>query len=163
MSYKEFGNQTKFKPDNGLPQDLEHKPLFAMPYQCFDGMYSNKTDARYLSVGLAQWGHDSLSLKIMRHTGDKWSRQSEELPLHRVFDSAIFLAKVLFDRENEIVEIERYAFERQDSALQIKQENTSANEQQNFDTFLKENEELMSKRLNALYATLVSLKAKGKF
>ena len=30
-----------------------------------------------------------ISAKVWRYTGEKWSRQSEELPLHRVIDLAI--------------------------------------------------------------------------
>ena len=51
----------------------------------------NKTDAEGLSIGLAQWnsqGNTDLSAKVWRYTGEKWSRQSEELPLHRVLDLA---------------------------------------------------------------------------
>ena len=41
-----------------------------------------------------------ISAKVWRHTGGKWSRQSEELPLHRVLDLAIFLCRTkLFFRE----------------------------------------------------------------
>ena len=32
--------------------------------------------------------------KSGRHTGEKWSRQSEELPLHRVIDLAILICRV---------------------------------------------------------------------
>lgn len=163
MPYKEFGSQLNFKPDNNLPLDLEHKPLYAMPYQRFDGIYKTKTDARYLSVGLAQWGHDDISLKIMRFTGDKWSRQAEELPLHRVFDSAIFLAKVLFDNEYETVEVERKTFEEQNAAFQVKKENTTDVEQKQFDEYLEKNGDLLKRRLNSLYHALDGLKSRGKF
>ena len=33
----------------------------------------------------------------MRHTDTKWTRQAEELPLHRVVDMALYMAKILFD------------------------------------------------------------------
>ncbi len=33
-----------------------------------------------------------MKIGVWRHTGEKWSRQSEELPLHRVLDLAIRFA-----------------------------------------------------------------------
>lgn len=36
-------------------------------------------------------------MKVWRHTGNRWSRQSEELPLHRNLDLTILLLHVLFD------------------------------------------------------------------
>ena len=49
-----------------------------------------------LSLGLAQWndrGKVDISAKVWRHTGEKWSRQSEELPMHRVLDLAILICR----------------------------------------------------------------------
>jgi hypothetical protein len=49
-----------------------------------------------LSLGLAQWnerGKVEIAAKIWRHPGEKWSRQSEEMPLHRVLDLAILICK----------------------------------------------------------------------
>ena len=34
-----------------------------------------------------------ISAKVWRYTGEKWSRQSEELPLHRVLDLAILTCR----------------------------------------------------------------------
>ena len=48
------------------------------------------------NVGLAQWndrGRVDIAAKVWRYTGEKWSRQSEELPLHRVIDLAILIAR----------------------------------------------------------------------
>jgi hypothetical protein len=36
-------------------------------------------------------GWTELSAKVWRNTGEKWSRQSEELPLHRVIDLATLI------------------------------------------------------------------------
>ena len=46
----------------------------------------------------ARW---DISAKVWRHTGEKWSRQSEELPLHRVLDLAILAcrAQLYFQEE----------------------------------------------------------------
>jgi len=61
-----------------------------VPYERFDGSYAGNTDAKYLSLGLAQWrgpaDPDAVSAKVWRYVEGKWSRMSEELPLHRVID-----------------------------------------------------------------------------
>ena len=38
-------------------------------------------------------GRVDISAKVWRYTGEKWSRQSEELPLHRVLDLAILVCR----------------------------------------------------------------------
>ena len=78
-----------------IPTTLKHKPvLVAEDYDHIDGREAYKSDAKGLSVGLAQWndrGRVDISAKVWRHTGEKWSRQSEELPMHRVLDLAILV------------------------------------------------------------------------
>lgn len=79
-----------------IPTHLMHKPILAVEgYDKIDGPYAGHTDAKGLSLGGAQWDNDELSLKVWRHTDEKWSRQSEELPLHRVLDLATLLCKAL--------------------------------------------------------------------
>jgi hypothetical protein len=86
-----------------IPTTLKHKPVIVSEeYDKIDGRNEN-SDAKGLSVGLAQWndrGKVDVSAKIWRYTGEKWSRQSEEMPLHRVLDLAIFVCRCqLFFRE----------------------------------------------------------------
>lgn len=80
-----------------IPTSLKHKPvMIATDYDRVDGRYAGNTDAKGLSLGLAQWndrGKVEISAKVWRHTGDKWSRQSEELPLHRVLDLALLVCR----------------------------------------------------------------------
>lgn len=80
-----------------IPTTLKHKPVIVSEnYENVDGRYAYDTDAKGLSLGLAQWndrGKVDISAKVWRHTGGKWSRQSEELPLHRVLDLAIFICR----------------------------------------------------------------------
>jgi hypothetical protein len=82
-----------------IPTTLKHKPVIvAENYENVDGRYANHSDAKGLSLGLAQWndrGKVDISAKVWRYTGEKWSRQSEELPLHRVLDLAILVARSL--------------------------------------------------------------------
>jgi len=88
-----------------IPTTLKHKPVIvAEDYEKVDGRYANRSDAKGLSLGLAQWndrGKVDISAKVWRHTGGKWSRQSEELPLHRVLDLGILICQALhFFRES---------------------------------------------------------------
>jgi hypothetical protein len=80
-----------------IPTTLKHKPVIVVEdYENVDGRLAYETDAKGLSLGLAQWndrGKVDISAKVWRHTGEKWSRQSEELPLHRVLDLAILLCR----------------------------------------------------------------------
>ena len=82
-----------------IPTTLKHKPVIVSEnYGNVDGRYAYKTDAQGLSLGLAQWndrGKVDISAKVWRHTGGKWSRQSEELPLHRVLDLGILICRTL--------------------------------------------------------------------
>jgi hypothetical protein len=83
-----------------IPATLKHKPVIvSQEYDKIDGRYADRpegSDAKGLSIGLAQWndrGRVDASAKIWRYTGEKWSRQSEELPPHRVLDLAILLCR----------------------------------------------------------------------
>lgn len=80
-----------------IPTTLKHKPVIVSEnYENVDGRSAYDTDAKGLSLGLAQWndrGKVDVSAKVWRYTGEKWSRQSEELPLHRVLDLAILVCR----------------------------------------------------------------------
>ncbi|MDA3901504.1 MAG: DUF6530 family protein [Spirochaetes bacterium] len=80
-----------------IPVSLKHKPVIVSEnYENVDGRYAYSSDAKGLSLGLAQWndrGKVDISAKVWRHTGEKWSRQSEELPIHRVLDLAILICR----------------------------------------------------------------------
>lgn len=80
-----------------IPTTLKHKPVVTVEnYENVDGRAAYHSDAKGLSLGLAQWndrGRVDISAKVWRYTGEKWSRQSEELPLHRVLDLAILICR----------------------------------------------------------------------
>lgn len=80
-----------------IPTTLKHKPVVTVEnYENVDGRSAYESDAKGLSLGLAQWndrGRVDISAKVWRYTGEKWSRQSEELPLHRVLDLAILTCR----------------------------------------------------------------------
>ena len=82
-----------------IPTELKHKPVIVTEdYESIDGRFAGKSDAKGLSLGLAQWndrGKVDISAKVWRYTGEKWSRQSEELPIHRVLDLCILITRAM--------------------------------------------------------------------
>jgi hypothetical protein len=88
-----------------IPTNLKHKPVIISDnYDNIDGRQAYISEAKGISLGLAQWndrGKLDISAKVWRFTGEKWSRQSEELPLHRVMDLAILICRSqLYFRES---------------------------------------------------------------
>lgn len=71
---------------NELPLNLTHEPIVEVKYSDVD----EAGDARFLSLGKATWNNEDYSAKVWRWSdeNEKWSRQSEELPLWRVLDLA---------------------------------------------------------------------------
>jgi hypothetical protein len=111
------------------PTWLKHQAVFMVPYAPFDGPYTRDTDAQYLSIGLAQWRNphdpDALAAKVWRHSGEKWSRMSEELPLHRLADLCTLLVKSFYQSHltnalNPTVIIEAGTFENQQEELELR-------------------------------------------
>ena len=80
-----------------IPVHLKHRPVIVMEdYEQIDGLKAGNSETKGLSLGLAQWnrnGEPEISAKIWRYTGEKWSRQSEEIPLHRVIDLTIMIVQ----------------------------------------------------------------------
>ncbi|MCA0350182.1 MAG: DUF6530 family protein [Bacteroidetes bacterium] len=75
-----------------IPTHLKHKPIIVVnDYEQIDSIYANHSDVRALSIGEAQYDNKQISLKVWRHTGKKWSRQNEEIPIHRNIDLTILL------------------------------------------------------------------------
>ncbi|MGG4440379.1 DUF6530 family protein [Brevibacillus fortis] len=82
-----------------IPTTLKHKPVVVSEnYDRVDGRFARNTDVKGLSLGLTQ-GNDrgkvNISAKVWRYTGEDWSSQSEELPLHRVLDMSILICRSL--------------------------------------------------------------------
>ena len=148
-----------------IPTNLKHKPVIVSEnYENVDGRYAYKSDAKGLSLGLAQWndrGKVDISAKVWRHTGDKWSRQSEELPLHRVLDLAILVCraeqyfreayryKKLYDEENPV--IDRVGLQGDAMTISVCTENEKIDEDiQLFRQALSNDGELIGERLRIL-------------
>ena len=73
----------------------KHKSILACEYSKID--YEG-TDALFLTVGRAQYDNDSsASVKFWRwnYDHDRWSRQSEEVPIERVGDMALMLVSAI--------------------------------------------------------------------
>ncbi len=108
-----------------LPVWLKHTPWVAVPYEHFDGRYADDTDAKYLGIGLAQWRSPiddphALSIKSWRKPDEKWSRQSEELPLHRHVDMTILLAHALASSTSPVTDLPPGTFENQNEPITLR-------------------------------------------
>lgn len=152
-----------------IPVSLKHKPVIVSEnYEDIDGRKAYNSDAKGLSLGLAQWndrGKLDISAKVWRYTGEKWSRQSEELPLHRVIDLAILICKSmqyfrdsyryekLYDPENPI--IDRIAMQGDAMTVEVCTDNKMINEDiKLFRDCLNKDDELIGERLRRLSAIL---------
>lgn len=148
-----------------IPTMLKHKPVIAVEnYENVDGRYAYNTDAKGLSLGLAQWndrGKVDISAKVWRYTGEKWSRQSEELPLHRVLDLAILVCRTklhfqdayryekLYDTENPV--IDRVGLQGDAMTVAVCTDNEKINEDiKLFRQALSDDDELIGERLRTL-------------
>lgn len=155
-----------------IPSELKHKPVIVSEeYDKVDGRRANKSDAKGLSLGLAQWndrGRVDISAKVWRHTGEKWSRQSEELPFHRVLDLALLIceSKLYFaDRYRKKDEeypgyprIKRVPLQGGAMNVSLFTDNEYLEEDiKLFDQCLHEDDEIISERLHRLSATLKEL------
>jgi hypothetical protein len=148
-----------------IPTTLKHKPVIVSEnYENVDGRDAYASDAKGLSLGLAQWndrGKVDMSAKVWRHTGEKWSRQSEELPLHRVLDLAILTVRAKqyfqeayryekwYDPENP--QIDRIGLQGDAMTVAVCTGNERIDEDiKLFGHALSENDELISERLFTL-------------
>ncbi len=152
-----------------IPTTLKHKPVIVSEnYENVDGRYAYNSDAKGLSLGLAQWndrGKVNISAKVWRHTGEKWSRQSEELPLHRVLDLAILICRAqLHFREAyryekfydpESTTIDRIGLQGDAMTVSICKDNPMIDEDiKLFLQVLSKDDEILSERLRTLSSIL---------
>lgn len=155
-----------------IPTTLKHKPVIVSEnYENIDGRSAYKTDAKGLSLGLAQWndrGKVDISAKVWRHTGEKWSRQSEELPMHRVIDLAILVcrAKLYFSEayrhekmyDPEHTTIDRIGLQGDAMTVSVCTDNPMIDEDiKLFSQVLSNDDELISERLKVLSGILKDL------
>lgn len=148
-----------------IPTTLKHKPVVVSEnYEQVDGRFARNTDAKGLSLGLAQWndrGKIDISAKVWRYTGEKWSRQSEELPLHRVLDLSILICRTmahfreayryehLYDPQEPV--IDRVGLQGDAMTVAICTDNERINEDiKLFNQALSDDDELIGERLRTL-------------
>jgi hypothetical protein len=148
-----------------IPTNLKHKPVIVSEnYENVDGRSAYKSDAKGLSLGLAQWndrGKVDISAKVWRYTGEKWSRQSEELPLHRVLDLAILVCRTreyfreayqhekLYDEKNP--NIDRVGLQGDAMTVSVCTDNDMIDEDiKLFQQALSNDDELIGERLSTL-------------
>ncbi len=148
-----------------IPCTLKHKPVIVSEnYENIDGRNAYHSDAKGLSLGLAQWndrGKVDISAKVWRYTGEKWSRQSEELPMHRVIDLAILICRAkahfreayqypkLYDEEHPV--IDRVGLQGDAMTVAVCTDNPMIDEDiQLFSKVLSEDDEMISERLRVL-------------
>lgn len=152
-----------------IPTNLKHKPVIEVPdYERIDSP-NGYEPAQGLSLGLAQWndrGRVDVSAKIWRHTGEKWSRQSEEMPLHRVIDLAILISEAkrymmeeayrkpgMYDPENPV--IDRVGLQGDAMTIEVCTDNEHIDEDiKLFDAALRSQDERLSERLQVLARSL---------
>ena len=77
-----------------IPRHLKHKPIIGVDYENIDRQ-AGFGDAKYLSIGKAQWDNSKYSVKSFRESDNGWSPQSEELQFWRNLDMTILLLSVL--------------------------------------------------------------------
>lgn len=155
-----------------IPTTLKHKPVIVSEnYENIDGRNAYGSDAKGLSLGLAQWndrGKVDISAKVWRYTGEKWSRQSEELPLHRVIDLAILICRAklhfkeayryekLYDPEHTT--IDRVGLQGDAMTVSICTDNPMIDEDiRLFAQVLSQDDEMISERLKTLSSILKEL------
>lgn len=152
-----------------IPTNLKHKPVVvADDYGNIDGRKCYSSDTEGLSLGLAQWndrGKVDISAKVWRKSGDKWSRQSEELPLHRVLDLAILICRSsqyfrdayrypkLYDPASD--HIDRVGLQGDAMTVRICAENENIDEDISlFSSVLASDDEMLSERFSVLASLL---------
>ncbi|WP_240417694.1 DUF6530 family protein [Paenibacillus periandrae] len=148
-----------------IPTTLKHKPVVVVEnYEQVDGRFARNTDAKGLSLGLAQWndkGKVDISAKVWRYTGEEWSRQSEELPLHRALDLSILICRTmahfseayryehLYDPKEPV--IDRVGMQGDAMTVGICTSNDTINEDiKLFSQALSDDDEMISERLRML-------------
>lgn len=156
-----------------IPTTLKHKPVIVCEnYENVDGRYAYNSDAKGLSLGLAQWndrGKVDILAKVWRYTGEKWSRQSEELPLHRVLDLAILVCRAklhfqdayryekLYNPEKPV--IDRVGLQGDAMTVAICTDNEKIDEDiKLFNQVLSEDGELIGERLRTLSRILKEMR-----
>ena len=105
-------------PQLKFPDQIAHTPVYVVPYFAHDPDRKDDTDAQFISLGWSQWDDDIPAAKVVRHSGQRWSRQSEELPLGRLIDLTILTALALSEGSS-LTKIDHGVFENQAAPIDV--------------------------------------------
>jgi Family of unknown function (DUF6530) len=140
-----------------FPDHIAHTPVYVVPYFAHDPDKENDTDAQFITVGWSQWDGDEPAAKVVRHSGQRWSRQSEELPLGRLVDLTILTALAL-GSGSSFTQVDTGVFESQTFPIDVahgsKRDRTALTEE------LKTNQTL-KRRFKKLFSILQKIDAEG--
>jgi len=99
--YAATGSRREIAPLGG-----SHSPVITTTeFRTIDDQenFGRWTDARALSLGRAQWDRDEFSVKAWRTVNGHWSRQSEEVPLHRALDMALMVISGMIEQKTNVL------------------------------------------------------------
>ncbi|GED24686.1 hypothetical protein BAG01nite_07880 [Brevibacillus agri] len=148
-----------------LPTTSQHKPVVVSEnYDRVDGRSARNTDVKALSLGLAaknDTGKAAIAAKAWKSTGEAWSTESEELPLHRILDLSLLVCRTLnhfreayryehfYDPQKPV--IDRIALQGDALNVAICTDNDTLHDDiKQFSRVLSEDDELIGERLRAL-------------
>ncbi len=137
-----------------LPLHLQHKPVFSVPFFDHDPGREGDTDCQHLSVGWSQWDNKEVSAKAIRHTGQKWSRQAEELPLPRLADLLSLVMLAVLNGDGDTIVVPAGFFEDQPQDLTLSRHGGSETERNIYRRALLE-DKVFQRRLDKLTDLLV--------
>jgi hypothetical protein len=141
-----------------LPDHLQHTPVFGVPFFDHDPGREGDTDCQFLSVGWSQWDDKEISAKVFRHGEQKWSRQSEEIPLARLIDLASLIVLAVNNRDGNSLLIPADFFENQPTDIVIRRHGGTDTEREFYRRSLVDNE-LLQRRLDRLTDVLIARRA----
>lgn len=146
-------------PQLDFPDQILHTPVYVVPYFAHDPGQENDTDAQFLSVGWSQWDDDEPAAKVVRHSGQRWSRQSEELPLGRLVDLVILTA-LAFGKGRDFVQVDRGVFESQDEPIVV-----AHGSQRDRNALVEQlkSDETLKRRFQTLLSVLQTIESDGGF
>ena len=124
------------------PDNLKHKPIISVDnYDQIDGIYAGNSDAKALSIGFSQYDKSEISVKVFRNPNGKWSRQREELPLHRNLDLTILILETLANK----------------NISNFNKSISSLNDVKELEIYLKKNKNLLQDKIDKLKTILQNL------
>jgi hypothetical protein len=114
-----------------------------------------ETDCQHLSIRWPQWDDKKISAKVFRHGEQKWSRQSEELPLARLADLTSLIVLAVNNGHGNSLVIPADFFKNQPNELVVRRHGGRDSEREFYRQSLVDNE-LLQRRLDKLTDILIA-------